>query len=120
MRFVSIDEVEAKLHNKETFVLNIIAEWCPDCTQRQRPLLADFAMSLHEKGLDLVQVVVQSDVPRVFISEEAKSLARKFGGPGFPRTALVVEGKIVDANNVEVVTEAGLAELVVKFAQKVS
>ena len=118
MRFISVQDVEDKLANGDTFVLNIIAEWCPDCTRRQRPLIADFAIQLHEVGLDLVQVVVQAEVPRFFISDEAKALTKKFGGHGFPRTALVKEGKIVDANNVEVISEAGLIKLVSKFAKQ--
>ena len=43
---VTLAEVEARLAAGDTFVLNQVAEWCPDCTQRQRPALPAFEAAL--------------------------------------------------------------------------
>lgn len=111
---ISADIVLNKLKNKGTFVLNIVAHWCPDCTKSQLSHLLAFRQSLNENGLPFFQYCPQIE-RRVFISSKDESLTEQFGGHGFPRTVLVIRGKITDANNVEVIEEKSLQALATRF-----
>eukprot|EP01013_Petalomonas_cantuscygni_P016267 TRINITY_DN33244_c0_g1_i1.p1 TRINITY_DN33244_c0_g1~~TRINITY_DN33244_c0_g1_i1.p1 ORF type:complete len:128 (+),score=13.26 TRINITY_DN33244_c0_g1_i1:19-402(+) len=104
-------EVEARFTAGETFVLNQIAEWCPDCTDRQRPALPAFETALIRGGLPLFTVCVQRD-RGIYLSEAHSRLGERLGGAGYPRTLLVKRGQPAapgsDLNRVEVMTEDAL------------
>ena len=42
---VTLAEVEARLAAGDTFVLNQVAEWCPDCTERSGAMTASSSRS---------------------------------------------------------------------------
>ncbi len=111
---LEIDAVQEKIDSGDSFVLNIIATWCPDCTEKQAPNLAAFAEILSANGLPLVNLTVQRD-KRVFLSEQHESLVDSVGGHGYPRTVLYVDGKAVDSDNVEVTGKDELSALANKF-----
>jgi thiol-disulfide isomerase/thioredoxin len=111
----NIDPAKANqlLNSNASFILNIVTSWCGDCTAQAEnfPLFADqFAV----KGIAVYQINVQ-DVKDQYISAEHEVLTVKFGGRGYPRTALVLNNKIVDANNVEMVSREQLSILANKF-----
>jgi hypothetical protein len=37
------EEVKQKIAAGDTFVLNVVTDWCPDCSMRQHPNLPAFA-----------------------------------------------------------------------------
>ncbi|GED43873.1 hypothetical protein FBG13_08820 [Cobetia marina] len=107
----TLADVEARLAAGDTFVLNQIAQWCPDCTVRQRPALPAFEAALARGGLPLVTLCVQ-ETRGVYLSEAHAQLSERIGGAGYPRTLLVKEGRpaSVDSglNRVEVMSEPEL------------
>lgn len=110
----SLHETLQRIERKESFVLNITAAWCPDCTERQAPNLPAFAVLLDSVGLMLVNLEVQKE-RRIFLSPEHQDFVDTLGGHGFPRTVLFVQGEAVDSDNVEVVDKASLTELAQRF-----
>lgn len=113
-RELSVAEVERKLERGETFVLNVIVDWCPDCTERQPPNLEGFIRRVNQLGLPFHQVTVQRE-RRLFLSARHERLTERFGGHGYPRTVLVVDGNPVESQ-VEATSAEELAELADAFA----
>lgn len=113
----SISEIKNRIASKETFVLNITAQWCPDCTEKQIIHLAEFEKHLASGKLDLINLMVQRD-KRIFLSEEHENLVEALGGHGYPRTVLYVNGKAIDTANVEFITSTQLEELASRFLSK--
>lgn len=107
-------DIMARLADAETFVLNIVAQWCPDCTERQCLYIDDFAKKLSEDGLPVYQVNVQVE-RKVFLSDDHATLTELCGGHGYPRTVFIQSGVITDKDNVEVITEDGLSDLAQRF-----
>lgn len=107
----TLTDVEARLAAGDNFVLNQIAEWCPDCTVRQRPALAAFDAALARGGLPLVTVCVQK-ARDVYLSDAHAQLSERIGGAGYPRTLLVRNGQPASRdsglNRVEVMSEPEL------------
>lgn len=118
LRSLRLGEVQELIIRKQSFVLNVVANWCPDCTERQAPNLPLFAEQLEVAGLDVINLVVQEE-KRIYLSQEHDDFVSTLGGHGFPRTVLFMGGKVVDANNVEVVTEDELTQLRNKFCAQV-
>lgn len=114
LKDISIEEIERKLGNKDSFVLNLVASWCPDCTEKQAPNLAAFEESLKGADLALYNIVVQHNKGE-FLSAAHQSLVEQLGGHGYPRTILFVVGKPQDADNVEVTSEEDLLALAKRF-----
>ncbi len=114
IQFVEPDDVFQRISAGDTFVVNIVAAWCPDCTQREKLYIDDFAQKMKSHATDVLQITVQI-VKGEFINDKHEQLTAKFGGHGYPRTVLICQGKIVDQNNVEVITEQALSELAKKF-----
>lgn len=108
---VTLAEVETRLAAGDTFVLNQVAEWCPDCTERQRPALPAFEAALARGGLPLLTLCVQQ-TRGVYLDEGHAQLSARIGGAGYPRTLLVKDGQpaSVDSglNRVEVMSESAL------------
>lgn len=118
MKEINLNELASKLASLETFVINIITDWCPDCTQRQRPHLPGFSKMLETSGIPFYQLKVQTE-RKVFLSEEHREMTEKFGGHGYPRTALVIRGIIPETSDIEVVTSEELEALARSFIRRV-
>lgn len=115
----SPEDIQTHISNKETFVLNLVAQWCPDCTERQSLYIDGFAKKLGLNGLLVYQVNVQVE-RKVFLSDVHAALTELCGGHGYPRTVLVKDGELIDTDNVEVITEAGLDELAQRFVSRLA
>ena len=111
---LNLTEVETKIRDKQSFVLNIVASWCPDCTEGQKPNLPQFAVRMADIGLDVIDLLVQTE-KRVFLSSEHEQFVAGLGGHGFPRTVLFKSGISVDSDNVEIISSEQLQELTEKF-----
>jgi thiol-disulfide isomerase/thioredoxin len=111
----NIDPTKANqlLNSNESFIINIVASWCSDCTAQAEnfPL---FAEQFASKGIAVYQVNVQ-DEKNQYISAEHEALTLKLGGRGYPRTVLIANSKIVDADNIEIISHEQLLMLANKF-----
>lgn len=112
-----LNQVKTSIDNKQTFVLNIVAGWCPDCTERQAVHLTGFVEDCAKSNLDVLQLLVQEE-RLVFLSPEHEKFVVSLGGHGYPRTVLFKEGAAVDADNVEFITAELLNELSDRFARQ--
>ncbi|MCK5068891.1 MAG: hypothetical protein KAR01_00055 [Desulfocapsa sp.] len=110
-------EIRERMQQKETFVLNIAAAWCPDCTIRQEPNLPAFVQKIEDSEIPVYQCLVQEE-RLVFLSEEHESLVNDFGGHGYPRTSLIVDGALVDSK-VEVMDALALSMLAGEFLRQI-
>ena len=108
--------VNSRIAAGDTFVVNVVAAWCPDCTVRQKQHIDNFAQEMKSHGIDVLQVNVQLQRGD-FISTKHEAMTTQFGGHGYPRTVLIRHGNIADQDNVEVVTEEGLSVLAKKFIE---
>lgn len=114
---ISPAEVRAQIEQKETFVVNIIASWCPDCIERQRPHFPGFAEKVEGAGIPVWQCTVQKE-KLVFISPAHETLTNDFGGHGYPRTVLVIKGEVEDSR-VEVMDPLSLDMLAAEYMERV-
>ena len=92
----SPQELKKRMAAGETCVINIVAAWCPDCTERQQPHFPGFVQKMEAAAIPVYQCVVQEE-KLVFLSEEHEALTDAFGGHGYPRTVLLIKGKMVDS-----------------------
>ncbi len=113
MQSLQPEEVRRKMAAGNTFVLNVVTDWCPDCSIRQHPNLSAFVGRLAGVGVRVFQLTVQHQ-RLVFLSDDHEQLVESFGGHGYPRTILIVQGKEVESA-VEVMTEHDLAALADRF-----
>lgn len=111
---ITPDEIWKKIGNHETFVVNLITSWCPDCTVKQVVNLKMFSDILARADIKLYQCTVQEE-RGLFVSACHEELVRKFGGHGYPRTVLLQDGQVVDKDNVEIVSFEGLTHLAKRF-----
>ncbi|MGX9419047.1 hypothetical protein ACWU4D_17040 [Vibrio sp. WJH972] len=116
LQIVEPDDINRRIASGDTFVVNVVTAWCPDCTERQALHIGRFTQEMHSHGIDVLQVTVQLSKGN-FISVAHEKLTELFGGHGYPRTVLINHGKIADQDNVEVITETTLLELAKKFVQ---
>lgn len=107
-------EVRRRINAGDTFVVNIVTTWCPDCSERQALYIDEFARTMQANGIEVLQVNVQRTRGE-FISTEHEQITTQFGGHGYPRTVLIHQGNLADHNNVEVIAEATLSALAKKF-----
>jgi thiol-disulfide isomerase/thioredoxin len=119
LQTVEPTEINRRIIAGDTFVVNIVAAWCPDCTERQAPHIDGFTQKMNSADIDVLQVNVQLQKGD-FISVEHEQVTTLFGGHGFPRTVLIKNGDVVDKGNVEVVTENALSALASKFIKIVT
>ena len=110
-------EVRQRMKQNETFVLNVVAAWCPDCTERQQPNFPGFVQKMEAAGIPVYQCSVQTE-KLVFLSEEHEALTDDFGGHGYPRTVLIINGRLADSR-VEVMNGLALAMLAGEYVTKV-
>jgi thiol-disulfide isomerase/thioredoxin len=111
---LDLEKVQQKINQKHTFVLNIIASWCPDCTDRQAPELPGFVSALESSNIDVINLLVQQE-KRVYLSAQHQEFVDALGGHGFPRTVLFKEGVSADSDNVEIITAEQLKALAERF-----
>lgn len=116
LQIVDPVDVNRRMAAGDTFVVNVVAAWCPDCTERQSLHIGGFAQKMKSHGVDVLQVNVQL-LKGDFISVEHEQMTTQFGGHGYPRTVLINHGNVVDQNNVEIITEDTLSALAGKFIQ---
>jgi len=119
MNEISPDQVSAYIQNGKTFVLNVVASWCPDCTERQRPHFPAFAARLQAAGISVYQITVQQE-RLVFLSKEHEQLVETFGGHGYPRTVLVIKGNVQPDSRVEIMTPLELDMLATEYIDRVN
>ena len=116
LKIVEPVEVNRRMAAGDTFVVNLVTAWCPDCTERQKLHIDSFAQKMKSQGIDVLQVNVQL-LKGYFIGVEHEKITTVFGGHGYPRTVLINHGNVADQNNVEIITEDTLSELARKFIQ---
>ncbi|MFT6908837.1 MAG: thiol:disulfide interchange protein [Oleiphilaceae bacterium] len=116
LKIVEPFEVNRRMASGDTFVVNVVTAWCPDCTERQKLHIGSFAQKMKSHGIDVLQVNVQL-LRGYFIDAEHEQITTQFGGHGYPRTVLIHHGNVADQNNVEIITEDTLSELARKFIQ---
>lgn len=112
---LDVSEFEQKISNKESFILNVVATWCSDCTD-QRLNLESFVASVAEYDLSVFELTAQ-ETKGEYISSEIAGMIEQFGGHGFPRTILIKKGNIISVDNVEIISEQALLQLAKKFKQ---
>jgi len=109
----SPEQIQERMQNRETFVLNLVSSWCPDCTVRQQPNFPQFVEKMEKAGLVVYQCTVQEE-RLIFISPAHEELTNILGGHGYPRTTLIVNGEAV-LSKVEVMDGLALAMLADEF-----
>ena len=109
----TLQQVQNSIINAESCVVNLTASWCSDCTEQSRHL-HKFSEALAIKQLAVYSLVMQTE-KNIYLSSEHQSFTEALGGHGFPRTVLVINGKTVDADNVEIISAEQLTELANKF-----
>ena len=105
----TLAEVKNSITALETCVINLTATWCSDCTDQAKNLTL-LSVALEQKQVDCYTLVVQTE-KNIYLSIEHQRFTELLGGHGFPRTILVIKGEIVDAGNVEVISQNQLNEL---------
>lgn len=110
-------ECNKKIQLKQTFVLNIVASWCSDCTAQQENI-PYFKNKLIEKNIDVFELIAQHHKDD-FVDHSTMLLVEKMGGHGYPRTILFVNGEAVSCDNIEVINRAQLCELATQFLDRV-
>lgn len=114
---ITPDELTDKIKSGETFVVNVFAEWCPDCTERQTMYFPEFVRKLEAKEIQTYRLTVQKE-RLVFISDKHKKLTENFGGHGYPRTVLIIDGVIQSDSRVEVISREELLSLAEEFIKR--
>jgi len=114
--FINPKEVQELMQKEQTFILNIVVSWCPDCVAQAKNI-ADFTQEFIPEKVPVYELNVQNE-KHVYLSEDHENLTIKCGGHGFPRTVLIKKGVIFDANNVEIISADQLASLACKFKQE--
>jgi hypothetical protein len=116
LQFVEPAEINRRMTAGDTFVVNVVTAWCPDCTKRQALHIDGFADTMQTHGVDVLQINVQQQRGE-FIGPEYERVTTLFGGHVYPRTVLINHGKVADHDNVEVMTEDALLQLAQQFGQ---
>ena len=113
---ISAVQAQQLMTTNDTFIINIVASWCSDCTE-QAENTPNFAKHFSDMNIDFYQLNVQNTKSE-FLSDSHQQITELFGGHGYPRTVLVKEGKILDSENVEVISNTSLTHLAEKFTSK--
>jgi thiol:disulfide interchange protein len=112
----TLEQLQNSLSKNETCVVNLTADWCSDCTV-QSLNLERFSEKLSDKNIDVYTLSMQKE-KKIYISSEHQNFTDSVGGHGFPRTVLIINGKVIDAENVEIISTVQLDELAQKFLQQ--
>ena len=111
---ISADAVQDLLAENGTAVINIVASWCPDCTEAQAANIEAFRVKLVESGVMFANLLVQID-KNEYLSPLHRAITQGFGGHGFPRTVFILNGEPVSMDNVEITNETELMALAERF-----
>ena len=114
IEYIDAKKAMALMDSEATCIFNIVTAWCGDCT-KQAENFNRFASDFIKRGISVYEINVQNE-PHQYISAELETLTRLFGGIGFPRTVLIQNGKVVDADNVEVISADDLSVLAKKLS----
>lgn len=117
LKDISPAEVSEQIEQGETFVVNVVASWCPDCVERQHSHLPGFVEKMERAEVPVYQCTVQEE-KMVFISTAHETLTNAFGGHGYPRTVLVIKGAVEDSR-VEVMDPLALDMLATEYMERV-
>jgi len=112
----TLKQIQTIIANGETCVVNLTAEWCSDCTE-QAENLTRFGENLATKQITCYTLAVQ-EKKNIYLSDEHKKFTEQLGGHGFPRTVLAVSGQVVDADNVEIISQQQLTVLAQQFVDQ--
>ena len=112
----TLAQLKKQLQEKQTFVMNLSATWCSDCTEQSHNLVS-FSETFTANNIECVNLVVQAE-KNIYLSDEHQAFTESLGGHGFPRTVLVIKGEVADADNVEVISSEQLKALSQKFLQQ--
>lgn len=112
----NLEQLQKSLSENETCVVNLTADWCSDCTD-QSLNLETFSEKLSDKNINVYTLSMQKE-KKVYLSPEHQGFTESVGGHGFPRTVLIINGKVIDAENVEIISTSQLDELAQKFLQQ--
>ncbi|MEG3753620.1 thioredoxin domain-containing protein [Psychromonas arctica] len=112
IKMIKPDTFYEKIEQQDSFVLNIVASWCSDCTDQQNNI-SSLVDTLDVK-LPVLQLTAQNE-RGVFIDQQHQDLVDEMGGHGYPRTILVIAGKVLSTDNVEVIKQQDLINLANKF-----
>ena len=115
--YITLKDLPFVSRQNSKLVLNIEANWCPDCTERQKPHLAEFASKLKENDIAFYQLVVQEQ-RGVFLTPEHEAFVESVGGHGYPRTVFFQNGSIASKDHVEIITSEQLTKLAEQFIAK--
>lgn len=115
---INAEQALQLLDSKDTFIINIVAAWCPDCTD-QAENTPTFAQHFFNLDIPFYLLNVQ-DSKNVYISDVHQQVTELLGGRGYPRTALIKQGVICDADNVEIISSEALQQLAEKFTAQLT
>jgi hypothetical protein len=110
---INVEQAKQLLNSNDTFIINILAAWCTDCTEQAKNT-PSFTQYFTNPNIPFYQLNVQ-ETKNVFISAEHQQVTDLLGGRGYPRTVLIKEGIICDADNVEIISSESLRQLAEKF-----
>lgn len=113
----SLEQLQKNIATAECCVVNITAKWCSDCTDQANNLDL-FSDILATKAISFYTLEVQKE-KNIYLSTEHQDFTEQLGGHGFPRTVLIIKGKVVDGDNVEVISSSQLNELSDKFLAQI-
>ncbi|RMA79994.1 periplasmic thioredoxin of cytochrome c-type biogenesis [Umboniibacter marinipuniceus] len=113
---IEADAVQDLLANNGTAVINLVAAWCPDCYEAQAANIDALRSPLVEDGVLFANLLVQEH-KHEYLSPLHQALTLGFGGHGFPRTVLILNGEPVSSDNVEITDETALNQLASSFLQ---
>ena len=111
----NLEQLQNRIEEGETCVVNLTADWCSDCTD-QSLNLQKFSENLAIKKVAIYTLVMQQE-KNIYLSAEHQRFTELLGGHGFPRTVLIINGKVVDADNVEIISTEQLTELAKQFIE---
>jgi len=116
---ISATDVADLIASKRAFVLNIVTEWCPDCTDAQKPHTETFAAELRSANIEFYNLIVQKQKGE-FLSELHEAIVESAGGHGYPRTVLWNQGQMLESDHIEVTELDALLDLANKFIQRIA
>jgi thiol-disulfide isomerase/thioredoxin len=116
---IGANDVAELIAQKQSFVLNIVASWCPDCTEAQFPHTETFRAVVNEAGIEFYNLVAQ-EVKGDFLSPLHEALVESAGGHGYPRTTLWINGVLRENDHIEVTELDDLIALGKHFVEVVN
>lgn len=114
INLISLGEIQQLVAEEKTFVLNVIAAWCSDCTEQQAPFIPSFAQNVQHQGIQFFQLLAQESKDQ-YLDNGIAEFVESIWGHGFPRTLLIDKGKPTAINQIELINQQQLQH----FSQQV-